>query len=392
MSQTVTLYPTADAHVDALNPTTNYGAADYLLVDDNNRAFIRYGLSGVVPAGNIVLSAKLRIRSFYAGMAGLNIQRCTNLAWNEETLTYNNAPNSEVVADRDILYFDHYGPQGYIEYDVTKFVADALAAGGIGWRIKTAIAGGYNNFSWISRKDYTANGCTQLVVTYAPLGTVAAYIDVPVALDGYMVGTYVGELLNLEHLAYSVALSPANLPMSNSSSSGREIQQPRTDFITSNAALNALLPTGITVADITITKREYRVFCNQAWTASTGGLPARCLIDLMYSPTGALGTGIEIYYPSYPTRGPDWDFIGCSVVAYNIEADFNGTGWKTYTLPSHNPNGVTNVGFRPGTGVTDPSLAKLSGASNTDENAPVIRFYFEYIVKAKPRSYATIIG
>lgn len=366
MSTTVTIYPAADAYVDVANPTTNYGAANYLLVEDVGiRAWVRF-LTSSIPAGKVILHAKLKVNSYYGGIKEINIQRCSNISWGENTITYNNAPDSDMIAD-EILFYSGYGASsGVQEYDITKQFIAAMAAGSICYRMKFDLAGTYENHARFTAKEYTATECCQIEVTYADSGTVAGFIDVPL-LDGYVYGTYSYEDPP-NRRGFSVATGSVTLPTGMSSSSGREVEQTMLIADTSTSNLRALgLPIGATIARAGgLPKRELRMFLRQGWSGE-----AVCSDLYLYgSATGALGTTITT---------DDFDCPGCTSLG-NKSSDCFVTGWKIWNVDAigHNTGGVTNYGLVPGSAGTYGGLVLFSANENVDENAPVLRIYYEY--------------
>ena len=370
---TVTLYPAADAYVDLDNPTTNYGSADYLIVEGTvRRAWVRFDLSSIA-AGQVITSATLSVYPFYAGIREMNVQRCSNISWSESTITWNNAPNGDMI-DNEIFRLDGYGPSGgYQGFDVTGQITDALSSGGVCWRIKQGPDNVYLGFAWLSEKDYAEDCGTKLVITYADAGTTSGFVDVPPSADGYISGTLVYEDEPYSR-GFTVYGSGTALNVYNSSSAGREVDRVFTYFNTATSNLESLgMPAGATV-----TSREYRIFCLSNYATNTGADA-----PLMYSATGGLGSTITL---------DDWDFPGCTDLG-DKKLDLYGTGWKIYTLPAHNSSGYTNVGFKTGLGVTDPSLATFSSTENSDENTPVIRIYYSYTAPTtKPRRALLGVG
>lgn len=360
MSTTITLYPTKDAFVDSANPTTNYGANNYLEVEDGKNAWLGYDWSALIPAGQVILSAVLSVRPFYGGTHNLNIQRCTDLTWTENGITWNNAPNASCIADKDILSFNTWGPDSYHSFDVATLVQNALTSGGIGWRIKVAQIGGYNPQSWLSVKEYTATGCSKLEITFAPAGTAVGWIDVPV-VDGYIDGTY-SYNGNPASRGFTVYDTGNNIVLGMSSSMGYQVEQA---FFYANTLISNLNALGMPVG-ATIIGQGLRMFENTTW--NNNGPPE---IDFFYSTSGALGTTITL---------GDWDFPGCTAGIRMGSTLFNSIGWIEKAVPAINPNGYTNMGLKPINAGTNGGYCQFSSSENPDENAPVLRIYFEYTV------------
>ena len=91
-TQTKTFTPSVDAYVIASNPTTNYGTASNLRVDNSpiTNSYLRFVVSGL--NGAPVTSAKLRIYANSANSTGFTVHALTNNTWTETGITYNNAP------------------------------------------------------------------------------------------------------------------------------------------------------------------------------------------------------------------------------------------------------------------------------------------------------------
>ncbi|MBN1483475.1 MAG: DNRLRE domain-containing protein [Chloroflexia bacterium] len=122
----VTIYPSADALIDQANPSQNYGGATYLQAGRSGGAdydvLFAFDLS-VLPPDAVVVSASLGLELIYnRGDAGR--QDCTLWvdallsAWNESTVTWNNAPSAASQGDPPTTV----PPQLYAYWDVTNAV------------------------------------------------------------------------------------------------------------------------------------------------------------------------------------------------------------------------------------------------------------------------------
>ena len=89
---TLTFVPSADAYVIASNPTTNYGTATILRLDNSpiTNSYLRFVVSGL--NGAPVTSAKLRIYANSANSTGFTVDGLSNNTWTEMGITYSNAP------------------------------------------------------------------------------------------------------------------------------------------------------------------------------------------------------------------------------------------------------------------------------------------------------------
>jgi hypothetical protein len=95
---TTTLTPTADAKVDASQPTTNYATAA-LRVDGSPdvRSYLKFDTSTL--AGT-VQTATLRIWTTSAQSVGFDVYGVGNTSWTENGLTYANQPSSSISATK----------------------------------------------------------------------------------------------------------------------------------------------------------------------------------------------------------------------------------------------------------------------------------------------------
>jgi len=89
-SQTITLGPTADAHVSESSPDTNYGSSTALRVDGTPvlRSYLRFD----VPASGTIVRATLRLFANSNHSIGLRAHRSSNVSWSESGIKYSNAP------------------------------------------------------------------------------------------------------------------------------------------------------------------------------------------------------------------------------------------------------------------------------------------------------------
>jgi hypothetical protein len=115
--QTLTFAAVADARVEALHASTNYGTATLIGTDGSPSVatYIRFDVSGL--AGT-VQSAKLRLFATNGSVDGPGVQQTTT-GWGETTLTWTNRPaaTSGVVDDRVAVT-----KVAWIEWDVTPLV------------------------------------------------------------------------------------------------------------------------------------------------------------------------------------------------------------------------------------------------------------------------------
>ncbi len=116
-STPITLTPTADAYVNALYPTTNYGANTQLRVDGSpvTTSYLRFDLVGV---SGVVARATLRVYANSALSSGIDARRVATDTWSESTLTYSNAPaTGNIIATSGVI-----SASTWITWDVTSYV------------------------------------------------------------------------------------------------------------------------------------------------------------------------------------------------------------------------------------------------------------------------------
>lgn len=91
------LYPIADAHVNGKDGNVNYGSETNMKLDENQDIYLKFDLSSI-PSNSIITSATLRIGIYaYVGSYAnttYELRRVT-ATWNENTITWNNAPTDE---------------------------------------------------------------------------------------------------------------------------------------------------------------------------------------------------------------------------------------------------------------------------------------------------------
>jgi hypothetical protein len=83
--------PVADATVRQEIPSTNYGKSIQLRTDGSPliRSYLRFDVQGM---GGTVTKATLRVFANSSSSAGYKVHKVSDITWNENTITYNNAP------------------------------------------------------------------------------------------------------------------------------------------------------------------------------------------------------------------------------------------------------------------------------------------------------------
>jgi chitodextrinase len=125
-STTTALAPTADAYVESSSPSTNFGATSILRIDDvpngNSSAgvthsYLKFDVEGL---SSPVLTAALRVYAIKGNNGGFTVTAVSDDSWQEQTLTWNNAPPIGVAAATTSGAFS--GSQ-WVSVDVTPLVS-----------------------------------------------------------------------------------------------------------------------------------------------------------------------------------------------------------------------------------------------------------------------------
>jgi hypothetical protein len=169
----LTIYASADAHVNSGNPTTNYGSANSMefglgdIITSQSRCWIQFDLSSI-PAGAVIVDANLYLKPFYGGGTDyvdcvIDVQRCTDNSWTEGGVTWNNAPNGSMSGTVNKHTISGMSP--YYATAVKDEVVASIADGKLSFRLIEDVEG-TGGYAFFSTHDYTANGCSKLVVDY----------------------------------------------------------------------------------------------------------------------------------------------------------------------------------------------------------------------------------
>lgn len=116
----LTFIAEADARVKQSSPSTNYGNATTLQVDDTSdpdlESFIRFTVAGV---SGPVQNARVRLYATTNGTQNGPAIYATNPSWNETDITWNRRParTSGAVDNKGVI-----NPNSWVEYDVTSLV------------------------------------------------------------------------------------------------------------------------------------------------------------------------------------------------------------------------------------------------------------------------------
>jgi hypothetical protein len=115
---TQVLTPTADAHVRADRPTTNFGTSGTLQLDGSPvlNGYLRFNLT--LPPGETLTRATLRLFTNQSSSAGLTVHGVASSSWGETTITYRTAP----AMGPSVATIGGYAASTWIAADVTALV------------------------------------------------------------------------------------------------------------------------------------------------------------------------------------------------------------------------------------------------------------------------------
>jgi hypothetical protein len=123
-----TFYPAADAYVSQVAPTANFGTETELDVKnlddgefpDDRRSYVGFDLS-TIPSDATIISATFQAHLYEAeGAKSVDIElRRVTSGWDEETVTWNNRPDSEAHGGTAVS-----SAAGVVEWDTTDLIQD----------------------------------------------------------------------------------------------------------------------------------------------------------------------------------------------------------------------------------------------------------------------------
>ena len=118
-SNTLTFTPMNDAFVNEDSPTSNYGGANTLQIDGNPviHSLLTFNVIGV--GSSQIASATLRLYNSNSASIGGNFHQILNPSWDEDTVTWNNAPNEESTL---LGSLGSVSPGNWYEVDITSIV------------------------------------------------------------------------------------------------------------------------------------------------------------------------------------------------------------------------------------------------------------------------------
>jgi len=116
---TLNFAPIDDTYIASGSPTTNYGPATTLQVDNSpiKHFLIKFDVSGL--NGQQVTSAKLRLYNLDASSKGGDFYAVSDNSWQEETLTWNNAP---VALTTLLASLGSVSANNWYEVDLTSLI------------------------------------------------------------------------------------------------------------------------------------------------------------------------------------------------------------------------------------------------------------------------------
>jgi hypothetical protein len=151
----LTFTAVADTYVQADLPTSNFGSAPQLVVDNSpiRNLLLKFTVSGI--GTRSVLSAKLRLYCVDASPFGGEFHRVPGTSWSEGTVNWNNAPTADT---NSIATLGRVAASTWYEVDVTSLIT---GDGTFSLRgLSTSTDGAY-----YSSKEGTAAFAPQLVIT-----------------------------------------------------------------------------------------------------------------------------------------------------------------------------------------------------------------------------------
>jgi len=116
---TITFTPVEDGYIANGSPATNYGSATTLQVDNSpiKHILMRFNVSGL--NGKQIASAKLRLYNVDPSGKGGDFYSVSDTSWQEETLTWNNAP---VASPNLLASLGSVSATNWYEVDLTSLI------------------------------------------------------------------------------------------------------------------------------------------------------------------------------------------------------------------------------------------------------------------------------
>jgi chitodextrinase len=152
---TLIFTPAADTYVQSDLPTTNFGSAVQIVVDNSpvRNVLLKFVVSGV--GTRQLVSAKLRLYCEDASGVGGIFYKVADNSWNETTVNWNNAPTADTVS---FATFGAVAAGNWYEVDVSS-----LITGDGTFSLKMASSSG--DGAYYTSKEGTAGFAPQLILT-----------------------------------------------------------------------------------------------------------------------------------------------------------------------------------------------------------------------------------
>ena len=173
VASSATVAASADAQVVEGYPTSNYGSSTSLYVQSyasgsytNERAWVKFDLSGVASQGAVVASAKLKLYCWKATGGGMNASAYGHTGsddWTETGITWNSQPTYGSALDTVTIASG--ATYAWYSWDVTSFVQNELDSGDnvVSLLVKAATEGSSTALTYaFDSKEYSSG-------TYAPV-------------------------------------------------------------------------------------------------------------------------------------------------------------------------------------------------------------------------------
>ncbi len=222
----LTFNPIHDANVEEDNPNINYGSLAQIEVDNSpvKHTLMTFNVAGT----NQIFKATLRLYNVNASSKGGDFYQIINPSWDENTVTWNNAPSEEPTL---LASLDKVEPNNWYEVDVTSIVT---GNGLVGIKmISTA-----DNGADYSSKEGAAGFAPELVVLFEGTGA-----DKPPANENQSITT------STDPASASSNTATSNVTVDPSSVSNN-IEREEADLGNEEANIYQQQPTGLKVAFI----------------------------------------------------------------------------------------------------------------------------------------------
>ena len=169
-SSILTFTPTADTYVQFDQPTTNFGTASLISIDNSpvKHMLLKFAVSGV--GTRTVVSAKLRLYGVDPSPFGGDFRRVADTTWDERTVTWNTAPAADAGS---LATLGAVAAGNWYEVDLTSLVT------GDGNFSLRAVSTSSNGADYAS-KEGTVGFAPQLIVTTGAAAPTAPLTTEPV--------------------------------------------------------------------------------------------------------------------------------------------------------------------------------------------------------------------